>query len=148
MGPRKLHVDLDELDLLDHDWLFVVLHAASGVVHHLQYGGTSCLQGAVEGHLVPVQVPDSYAALVDLFVGDFHGTGGFENWHRSAHADRLRAAVEAVHLPVEEDAAALRAWPFGSTLRLDDDRLDEACESWIPVDTPHGKGTLVWSNSD
>lgn len=144
MGPRKLHVDLDELDLLEHDWLFVVLHAPSGVVYHLQHGGTACLQGAAEGHLVPVQAPDTYAALIDLFVRELHGVGGVRDWRTSVHTDRLRAAVETVHLPVEEDVGALQEWPFGSTLRLDDNCLDEATEAWIPVDTPHGPGTLVW----
>ena len=33
-------------------------------------------------------------------------------------------------------------------LRLDDSRLPEADEAWLPVVTPDGAGILVWPNSD
>ena len=31
---------------------------------------------------------------------------------------------------------------------LDESRILEADEAWIPVITPHGPGVLVWPNSD
>ncbi|MDX8149202.1 DUF6210 family protein [Lentzea sp. BCCO 10_0061] len=47
-------------------------------------------------------------------------------------------------------ASAVRA--RGTTeltvLRLDESRIREADEAWIPVITPDGPGLLVWCNSD
>ncbi|MGO4755221.1 DUF6210 family protein, partial [Streptomyces sp. 2MCAF27] len=34
------------------------------------------------------------------------------------------------------------------SLRLDEGRLAEADEAWIPVTTPDGPGELLWCNSD
>ncbi|MFJ7072026.1 DUF6210 family protein [Streptomyces sp. NPDC098781] len=33
-------------------------------------------------------------------------------------------------------------------LRLDESRMREADEAWVPVRTPDGPGVLVWFNSD
>ncbi|MGS2617385.1 DUF6210 family protein [Micromonospora sp. LZ34] len=33
-------------------------------------------------------------------------------------------------------------------LRLDESRMREVDEAWVPVITPDGSGVLVWFNSD
>jgi hypothetical protein len=34
------------------------------------------------------------------------------------------------------------------SLRLDESRLEEVVEAWVPVLTPDGPGVLVWENCD
>ena len=36
----------------------------------------------------------------------------------------------------------------GDTLFLDEDRVDQIVEAWIPVLTPYGPGILMWENCD
>lgn len=54
--------------------------------------------------------------------------------------DALRAAVGAVRFWAC-DGAAETPHP----LRLDESRLTEAANGWLPVGTPEGPGLLVWS---
>lgn len=153
----KLHVDLDELDRLDHDWLFVVLAGQTGVVYHVQCGGLSCRQGAIEGILVPVEAPDSYVALQQLFVRDLKSFPASVDQLAESGLERLRAAVEAIRIPVDSRWPEIRGsvrgasdidWAQTHPTHLDESRLDEGYEAFIPVATPFGQGTLVWSNSD
>ncbi|MGW9028169.1 DUF6210 family protein [Streptomyces sp. NPDC055722] len=37
---------------------------------------------------------------------------------------------------------------FPTALVLDESRLAEIDEAWVPVVTPDGPGVLVWENSD
>lgn len=57
--------------------------------------------------------------------------------------DRLRSAV-ALH--VYGSANRDDVWP--APLVLDESRLAEADEAWVPVLTPDGPGFLTWENSD
>ncbi|MEV6241519.1 DUF6210 family protein [Lentzea sp. NPDC051838] len=41
-------------DGTEHDWLYVVVRAQTGVAYEQQYGGTANRLGEVEGYLVPV----------------------------------------------------------------------------------------------
>ncbi|MFI1379614.1 DUF6210 family protein [Embleya sp. NPDC020886] len=145
---RRMHVDLDHLDRLDYDWLFVVLEAPSGMVYEIQTCGTSCVQSRVEGHLIPIEAPDAYAALIDLFVREFSGSGGPRMWAWTpAHLDSLRAAISTIRFPADYDSAPVMGYP-GTPIHVDESRLSEATEAWIPVTTELGTGILVWSNSD
>ncbi|MGW1995230.1 DUF6210 family protein [Embleya sp. NPDC001921] len=144
---RVLRVDLGYFDLLEHDWLFVVLEAPTGTVYHLQTCGTSCVQSEVEGHLVPLQAPDSYAALNDLFVREFAGTGGPRTW-TPVHLSALRAAVAPIRLPLGTAPTFFDLGYPGTPVHVDESRLSEATEAWIPVTTEFGNGILVWPNSD
>lgn len=152
----KLHVDLDHVDRLDVDWLHVVLEQPTGVVYHIQCGGHSCKQETVEGSLVPVEEPEAYELLQDLFVRDGQSAPVALDCFGPAEIARLRAAVESVRLPVDDrcptttgtvhgsDSLWVRTHPIG----LDESRLAEGYEAFVPVTTPFGRGFLVWSNSD
>ncbi|MGC0420009.1 DUF6210 family protein [Embleya sp. AB8] len=143
---RRMHVDLDHLDRLDYDWLFVVLEAPSGMVYEIQTCGTACMQSRVEGHLIPIEAPDAYAALIDLFVREFSGCGGPRTW-TSDHLGSLRAAISTIKFPADFDSAPVMGYP-GTPIHVDESRLSEVTEAWIPVTTELGTGILVWSNSD
>ncbi|MFL6054530.1 MAG: DUF6210 family protein [Actinoallomurus sp.] len=57
--------------------------------------------------------------------------------------DRLRAMVEEI-LFWAYDGIDEEPHP----LRLDDGRISDVDEAWMPVLTPDGPGVLMWSNSD
>lgn len=61
---------------------------------------------------------------------------------------RLREAVAkiATDTPGQTpDDLPSREW---QPLALDESRLSDLDEAWVPVLTAHGPGTLVWNNSD
>ncbi|MFF7211919.1 DUF6210 family protein [Streptomyces sp. NPDC008238] len=139
--PRFVFLDPDGTGA--GGWLYAVVEARTGAVYQQQYGGTACRQGQVEGFLVPLAGPDGLAALRELFEGDFRGAGTWNHTWPDDERDRLRFAVRAV-----------RYWASDGTteqphaLRLDESRIREADEAWVPVITPDGPAVLVWSNSD
>lgn len=152
----KLHVDLDEVDSLEFDWLYVVLERPTGVVYHIQCGGLSCRQDAAEGILVPVHAPDSYALLQDLFVRDLCSAPIPASGLGEKELERLRTAVEAIRIPMDSRWPELSEptdsrdidWPQTYPIQVDETRLSEGYEAFLPVATPFGRGVLVWSNSD
>ncbi|WP_373861898.1 DUF6210 family protein [Actinomadura hibisca] len=71
------------------------------------------------------------------------GAGTWDHRWTDAERGRLREIV-----------AGIRYWTCDGlnerphALRLDEDRIGEADEAWVPVLTPDGPGMLVWHNSD
>jgi hypothetical protein len=141
MGDRR-YVPLDPYGT-GNDWLYVVVHAPTGVFYEQQYGGTACRQGKAEGFLVPLTGPRALAGLRELFEGHFRGAGTWGHGWADAELDGLRELVGDVPY-----------WQSDGTreqvhaLRLDESRLGEADEAWLPVITPDGPGLLLWPNSD
>ncbi|RFS83219.1 hypothetical protein D0T12_24020 [Actinomadura spongiicola] len=106
----------------------------------------------MEGHLVPVggvdQVSgrDGRAELREIFERAMRGSGRTGAGLTADLLDRVRSAVGVLHY-----------WTSGRTRegtpdrvppRIDESRVDELDEAWIPVRTPDGPGVLVWDNSD
>ncbi|MFW5418196.1 hypothetical protein J0910_16415 [Nocardiopsis sp. CNT-189] len=140
-APRYVFLDPD--GTFGDDWLYVVVEAPTGVFYQQQYGGTACRHGQVEGFLVPVFNPDALEAFRELFEKEFRGTGMHCRSWAEGETARLREGVADIRYWAcdEQDAEEHR-------LRLDESRLDEADEAWVPVATPDGPGVLVWCNSD
>lgn len=142
MGARR-YVFLDPDGTAESTWLFVVVSEETGVVYQQQYGGTACRQGQVEGFLVPVAGSATLPGLRDLFERHFRGAGTWNHPWPDAEREVLRRLVgEIVYWACD-----------GSTeepccLRLDEGRIREADEAWVPVVTPDGPGVLLWPNSD
>ena len=141
-SPRRF-VFLDPDGTSGGGWLYVVVRADTGVLYQQQYGGTACRQGQVEGFLVPLSGPAELAALRDLFEGRFRGAGTWNHAWSDDERHRLREIV-----------GSLGYWTSDGTteephaLRLDESRLSETDEAWVPVRTPDGPGVLLWFNSD
>ena len=125
------------------DWLYVVVEANTGVFYRQQYGGTACRQGQVEGYLVPLFGPDGLNALRELFEKRFRGAGTWNKVWPDDERARLRDSV-----------AMLGYWACDASseeltvLSLDESRIREADEAWVPVLTPDGPAVLLWANSD
>ncbi|MCL2090676.1 MAG: DUF6210 family protein [Micrococcales bacterium] len=141
VGQR--YVCLDPDGMASDSWLYVVLHAQTGVIYQQQYGGSACLQGQVEGYLVPVHGPHGLAGLRSLFEGHFRGVGTCNYRWQDEELDALRESVQRICFWACDGQNEVP-----HALRPDEQRLDDADEAWIPVTTPDGPGILVWPNSD
>ncbi|MBG6088497.1 DUF6210 family protein [Actinomadura viridis] len=154
MGGKR-YVFLDADGTIEEDgWFGVVVRAGTGIVYCQQYGGTACLQGAVEGYYVPVGASDpatgrnALRELRRLFERDLRGAGLPGDPRKEPEVlERVRSAVEAVVFWASGRGAGDAGEERGH-LRLDDGRLAELDEAWIPVRTGDGPGVLVWCNSD
>ncbi|MEU1540773.1 DUF6210 family protein [Actinacidiphila glaucinigra] len=139
--PRFVFLDPDGTGA--DDWLYAVVEARTGVVYQQQYGGTACRQGQVEGFLVPLFGPDGLTALRELFEKHFRGAGTRNHAWPDEERDRLRGAVGAIHYWASDGTSEQP-----HALRLDESRIRDADEAWVPVITPDGPAVLVWFNSD
>jgi hypothetical protein len=124
-------------------WLYVIVQAETGVFYQQQYGGLACRQGQIEGFLVPMAGVDAVDALCELFEKDFGGAGTGNNSWPDDERDRLARIVADISLWASDGHTE-----EPHALRLDESRMREADEAWVPVLTPDGPGVLVWSNSD
>jgi hypothetical protein len=87
--------------------------------------------------------PDALDTLRTLFEQEFRGAGTWNHSWSAQEWDRLRDGVESITFwacdgQTEEPHA----------LKLDESRIAEADEAWVPVLTPDGSGVLMWFNSD
>jgi len=147
-GRRYVFLDFEALRLC------VVVAAETAVVYQQQYGGTACMQGQVEGYLLPVHggpashCGEALAMLREIFERDLGGAG----WRGGALPGplmaRLRGAVEKIAVEQSGQTAGDLLSREHKPLVLDESRLGEMDEARIPVITPDGPGLLVWNNSD
>ncbi|MEM9070022.1 MAG: DUF6210 family protein [Myxococcota bacterium] len=123
-------------------WMYVVVAARTGVTYLNQCAGLVCEIREIEGYLVPVgglkTDPELGVASPAELTALFHPNNGL-----TAGLARLRSAVSEIPF-----------WVCGSegdrreSLQLDEHRVGEVVEAWVPVITPLGRGILVWENSD
>lgn len=142
-------VELDP-DQMQSPWIAVIVCANTGVTYTHQCGGVACDQKELEGFLVPL---GGYKYDVDLGKIDtqeltalFH-SGDACDWGaegRNFPASRR----EQLNFAVQQ----IRFWHSHSQeyqrLKIDETRIDDLCEAWVPVTTPDGPGVLVWENCD
>ena len=141
-----------------HNYLGVLGGYATGVVYRQQCGGVEADMRQVEGYFVPVggHSLDPSQGRVDAaeLTAVFHSAGGCtyggaaREGRLGLPAERLsalRALVQRIpYWTFQDDGEVDRRVP----LRLDDARLLELLEAWVPVLTPDGPGILTWSNCD
>ncbi|NUP09165.1 MAG: hypothetical protein HOW73_24200 [Polyangiaceae bacterium] len=154
MAAPPRHVILDPDGTWLPKWLVVVVRAATGVVYHQQCCGVVCDQRRVQGFLVPLGglKLGADAGMIDPaeFEAVFHEGeacvwGAANNALPAARLAQLRQLVLSVPY-----------WTAGSDgeteacrgIELDDSRLEQLTEAWVPVLTPDGPGILMWSNCD
>lgn len=142
------------------DLLGVIVAHPTGVWYEHQCAGTETDLRSVEGYFVPLgglrSVPDEGMFDPDQLTEVFHKgnacVSGGRPWNLPPNTpllpqdrlQRLRALVEAIPYwtrdASDEDQRLC--------LRLDESRLGEVVEAWVPVVTPDGPGVLVWENCD
>jgi hypothetical protein len=124
-------------------WAFVVIAHPTRVIYQHQYGGTGNRQGEIEGYLVPVDAGEALPILKEVFVHTLKGVGTSGRPLEEARLEQVREAVTRVRF-WSETLGSHRT----ESLRLDEGRLDDLDEAWVPVLTSDGPGVLVWPNSD
>ncbi|WP_437315837.1 DUF6210 family protein [Sorangium sp. So ce385] len=152
-SSSKRHVHLDPDGTWRATWLVVVVEAPTGVLYEQQCAGTGCDDRAIEGYLVPLGglKVDASAGFIepDELTSVFHD-GSACVWgmcgDRLPHdrLGRLRQLVRSVPYWHRRDDGE----EVPSPLELDERRLGELAEAWVPVITPDGPGILMWHNCD
>lgn len=155
MNQKPAHrVFLDPDGTWPSQWLAVIVSAPTGVVYQHQCAGVACLLREVQGFLVPLggHKLDADEGMVDPteFSGVFHKRrqcvwGSADNALPPERLTLLRQLVSTVpywFAGVDNDTETREA------LALDDSRLEDVREAWVPVLTADGPGVLVWANCD
>lgn len=137
-------VFLDPDGTLGDEWMFVVVECATGIRYVHQFGGTLNREAGVEGYLIPVSGAAARKQLDAVFRRGLRGAGvrGAGSPLGARSLDDVAAAVRHVCVWTSGDDSAPAA------LLLDEDRLEDVDEGWIPVLHPDGPGVLLWPNSD
>lgn len=145
---EKRYVFLDPDGTWSRGWLAVVVQAPTGITYASQCGGVANECRRVEGYLVPLgglkYDPDlgrlDSAELRAVFHDNSRCVG-------RATAERIselaRLVAEIPFWVCREDTVEERG-----RLKLDDIRMDQVMEAWVPVQTPEGAGILLWDNCD
>jgi hypothetical protein len=157
MTMRRVFIDPDGTDAA---YLGVIMEYPTGVLFANQCGGVECLEREVEGYFVPLAGSSVLAdrrldpfALRAPFHRDDDCIYGGESRNKAANytdlsgkrLEQLIALVAEIPYWQEgDDSDAVARVP----LRLDETRLAEICEAWVPVLTPDGPGILIWPNCD
>lgn len=130
----------------------VVVAAPTGVVYEQQCGGVSSELCKLEGYLVPLggAMREAGAGMIDpaKFTQVFHHGEHcvYGECGAPLEADRLqrlRRLVADIPFWTTDGAKDIR-----QNLSLDEARLAELAEAWVPVQTPDGPGVLLWKNCD
>lgn len=152
---RHATVLLDPDGTLPDDWIGVIVGAPTGVFYANQCGGTACEHRECEGYYVPLSsvpmIPEEPRLSAAELSAAFHGPGGACHWDLATAGatlspDRLARLTSTVaRIPFWSDDGPDTRQP----LRLDDSRLGDLAEAWVPVLLPEGRGAiLVWGNCD
>lgn len=154
---RRVFLDPD--GTLPHLLGVIVAHP-TGVHYEQQCAGTETATRQIEGYFVPVgglrRAPEEGQFDPHQLTALFHqGDGcvwGGEPWKLPENTsllpperlERLRSLVAAIPYWAYDEAGT----EWRGHLRVDETRLGELAEAWVPVITPDGPGVLVWENCD
>ena len=137
------HREMLSVFLQEIEQPLLIVHHLTGIVYVNQCGGGLCYQQEAEGYIVPLHGPRPYgdpgpiARLIEAT------TGVMEMTRPKARAiDPYLGELQVFLGGLDDDR--------GYALRFDFDRLDLACEAFLPVEIVDTDkvGTLVWNNSD
>jgi Family of unknown function (DUF6210) len=149
--PRRIFLDPD--GTWTPDWMMVVVAAPTGVFYEQQCAGVATQRRELEGFLVPIGGfklrPEAGRIDPDEFTAVFHD-------RRACVWGEARDRLPADRLvQLRELVGSVPFWAYGdggeevrAPLELDESRLAELAEAWVPVRTANGAGVLVWNNCD
>jgi hypothetical protein len=133
-----------DADGTSHDYLLMIVAAATGVTYTHQCGGFACLQNSMEGYLVQAGTPEDERRIYDWFQREFEGAC----MNASAWNPENIRILEGLISQVACWHTNITGHDSRHFLQLDQARMHECVEAWIPVHSPYGPGILVLNNSD
>ncbi len=149
-ASRFVYLDPDGTS---HDWLAVVVRRETGVIYGTQCAGIATEQRLVEGYLIPLGASkyEVNGSSIDIHAWNeiFHEDGWckYRSAGRDLPPDRLARLSDLVQtIPYWQ--CNLDGHDTKHPLRIDESRIDELVEAWIPVETPDGPGVLLYRNCD
>ena len=167
----KVRAGAARLVVIDPDgtvgrWLAVVVQCHTGVVYASACEGMVARQRLVEGYQVLLGgskfAADDAVIDVSRLTDVFHAYGVcVPSWTgRHLPAERLAALTTligeipywrctysgAVERPEDETGARAKRGYTRLRLRVDEYRIEQIAEAWIPVETPDGPGVLLYKN--
>jgi hypothetical protein len=121
----------------------VFVPASAGISYENQTGGFACLPRQIEGYYVPVFNQLAYESLRSIFEVTLGGSGTYRGvvWEGKMRDDLGEAVAEC-------EWTHRVGGPIEVPLVLDESRLLEIDEAWVPVISPDDPGVLIWENSD
>lgn len=134
----------------------LVIKRQTGVFYENQTSGYGCMQREIEGFLIPFDSSEAEKEL-ELFFKRFRGApyGGRYLFGDQKDIDELAQLIQRFsllqHALPERDFQAvfdLSDLDDQYFLELDQQRIDELEEGWIPVKTISGSGILAFKNCD
>lgn len=151
MTSARKHVFLDPDGTWPPGWLMLVVAGNTGVVYEQQCGGLACYVRQLEGYLVPLgglkfDPEQGQLAPVDL-TAVFHAKSSCVGYE-TLSPDRVRQLRDCIAMIPYWTSSADGDTETRVPLALDESRVDEAVEAWVPVSTPDGRGVLMWENCD
>jgi hypothetical protein len=126
--------------------LYLLVEHLTGVTYAHQCAGYLTQTREAQGFLIPIGGPKMAQPLMEWFWKTFHGNS-YEpatQW-KEAHLAELKELVSQVVCWHSTTEAHHDERLF---LQLDESRLSECTEGWVPVQTPYGSGFLVFENCD
>jgi hypothetical protein len=135
------------------EWLMVVIRHPTGIIYGTQCAGVGTEQRFIEGYLVPLAGTNVAPARGDIQSAPlraiFHqGNGCIWSWTGQQlptdRRERLAGLVKEIpywhHPSFDVD--------IRSHMQLDQERMSEIAEAWIPIQTVDGPGVLLYDNCD
>ncbi len=147
-----LYVYIDPDGTQENAAYVLVLHP-TGVTYATQCAGYLTEEREAEGFLIPLGGQILAKPLMEWFWKAFRG-GSYlpiKKWEPEK-IEQLRALISQIVIwhwdkdnESDEDDKDESSREF---LELDDERLSECTEAWVPVKTPYGAGILIFPNCD
>jgi hypothetical protein len=123
----------------------LIVESQTSIIYEHQCGGTRNEIRRTEGYLVDVGPSWSCKRLCEWFRKS-HPGGLFDATDDELFREKLSAIVSDIKVWVEAEGARFDVVPH--SLELDESRLDELIEAWIPVTCPLGSAILIHKNRD
>jgi hypothetical protein len=150
---RARHVFLDP-DGTIGPFLVVVIRAPTGIVYATQCAGHWCQIRLVEGYLIPLggrKMSDDDARPTSREFTDVFHEGDGCVWgaaHPLPEQRMLQLQAALADVPCWRTQVDVDGRDVRGPLRLDEQRIADIAEGWIPVETLIGAGVLIWDNCD
>ena len=155
MQKRELRFVFLDPDGSSSPWIGVVIEAQTCVVYATQCAGTNTELRLIEGYFIPLG-----GAKINPEAGQIDPLGLSALFHRAGSGsyggsvdvlpgermEQLRRTVATI--PCWATFLPGQAEDRREALQIDDARLNQLCEAWVPVVTANGHGVLLWSNCD